>query len=69
LRLCAIALLRIAAVRDISAGAARKRAWKIKRPKTCARQCLVALHHTVEGDMTKNQGGAAIAVKSSLDGQ
>jgi len=53
--------LRIAAARDISAGAAKKGGLEIKHPKTCARQCLVAMHHAVERDMRMNQGGAANA--------
>jgi hypothetical protein len=50
LRICVIALLRIAAARGISAAADKTAAaGKTKYPKTCARQCLVALRHTVEG--------------------
>jgi hypothetical protein len=58
LRLCAIAILRNAAARDISAGTASRAAWKGRLPNTCAGQCPVALRHAVEMDMT-NQGGAA----------
>jgi hypothetical protein len=50
LRICVIALLRIAAAHGISAGTHKTAAaGKTKYPKTCARQCLVALRQTVEG--------------------